>query len=74
MSATDVKMHKCNCCGDPIPFVNFTELRRDPELGTVCEECHYRLRVAVAWLKYFSFKHCVDQPKGSMGDEGRALA
>jgi hypothetical protein len=66
---TETVSHKCNCCGE----VFHTEPRKDEALGTVCEPCHYRLRVSGAWLKHHGMKTFQNQIPGSPGHEGRAL-
>jgi hypothetical protein len=59
MSAVATKSIPCGCCQDPVQYVEFLEVRHDPDLGAVCEDCHYRIRVAVAWLKHFGSHHCL---------------
>lgn len=44
-----IQTRPCECCRDLIP--DAASARVDTHLGTVCRECHMRLRGAAAWLK-----------------------
>lgn len=49
---TVVRNVPCSCCREPIEFIDFRFVRRDENLGPVCDYCHFALRAAAAWMKH----------------------
>lgn len=40
----------CACCDDPIEFDASVMARHDDDLGYVCKECQWRIKIAEAHL------------------------
>lgn len=41
----------CSVCDDPMEFTENAMARHDEDLGYVCKDCQWRLRIAVAHLQ-----------------------
>lgn len=53
----------CSVCHDPMEFDEASQMRHDNHLGYVCQECSWRLRIAVEHLKINGMDGCEYKPE-----------
>lgn len=56
------ELMKCSCCRDDMLINPITNMAHDDELGYVCSECKWNLRVADALLKENRMTCCMTRP------------
>lgn len=68
MTTAKPKSIKCGCCQDPVKASDAPKLFKDPDMGFVCPECQYRLKIVIAWLKHYKISGCA-----YLDERGKAL-
>jgi len=63
MNAKAVQHVTCSCCESRIEYLDKSQLREDPDLGFLCPDCSYSIKIGVAWLKHFGMKECRSTPQ-----------
>jgi hypothetical protein len=60
MADVALKPVLCRCCGEPIQYETKFDLKKEPMVGFVCEECKRNLSMAVGYLEQFKMHGCED--------------